>query len=253
MIALAFLLVRSALTVEQLEALTGLHNDTVRSAVKGLASKGLLFKQVGERGRQTWLPAGDTLFSRLAFQNPKTSDSALNVVDVVESKMPLLSDSTTTTTNNQNPKTSDSGLRGEEISNLAALKEAGIVGKKARALAVLPWVTPEYIRAHAEAVRGEFWDNPQGMMIYRIEGEVEAPEIEPTKVYKRVSLDLGKRGKEEIVYTFDVDGEAAAFTGHERGCRCMDCHIHRSRGGDWLCPTCKHFNCECEREESEEP
>ena len=47
MIVLAFLLVRSALTVEQLEALTGLHNDTVTTTVKGRACKGLLDREMG--------------------------------------------------------------------------------------------------------------------------------------------------------------------------------------------------------------
>ena len=197
LIVLAFLLIRSALTIEQLEALTGLHNDTVRSAVKGLAAKGLLYKQVGEHGRATWIPEGGTFFAKLFDQSPKTSDSA-PVVVIVESEERRDLLSATTTTKRQNPKTSDSVASVKELQSIAALKEIGIYGTKARQLAKLEWVNPEYIRAHAEKIKGEMWDNPQGMIIRRIEN--------------------------------DVPVQVAAQVGHGESCHCLKCKIAAVRG-----------------------
>ena len=192
LIVLAFLLIRSALTIEQLEAVTGLHNDTVRAAVKGLAAKGLLYKQVGEHGRATWIPEGGTFFAKLFDQSPKTSDSD-PVIVIVESEERRDLLSPTTTTKKQSPKTSDSGASAKELQSIAALKEIGIYGTKARQLARLEWVNPEYIRAQAEKIKGEIWDNPQGMIIRRIENEV--PVFESVK------------------------------SGHGENCRCLKCKI----------------------------
>ena len=175
MIVLAFLLIRTALTIEDLEAATGLHNDTVRAAVKGLASKDMLFKQTGEHGRVTWLPRGDTFFGRIMHQSPKSSDSGDDdvVVVMVEEKNLL---STSTSIMAQSPKTSDSGLTADDRACQAALADAGIRGKKAKSLIKLPWVTLEYIKAHHQWVQTVPWDNPAGMMVYRIEGEEPAPD-----------------------------------------------------------------------------
>ena len=52
--------------------------------------------------------------------------------------------------------------------------------QKARELAQLEWVTPEYIRAHIEEARKGHWDNPVGMAIYRIEGQMPMPEMKNT-------------------------------------------------------------------------
>lgn len=197
LIVLAFLLIRSALTIEQLEALTGLHNQTVRAAVKGLASKGLLFKQVGEHGRATWLPEGGTFFAKLFDQNTKTSYSD-SVVVIVESEERRDLLSATTTTKNQSTKTSYSGASVDELRNIAALKEIGIYGTKARTLARLEWVNPDYIRAQAEKIKTEPWDNPQGMIIRRIENDV--PVFESVK------------------------------SGHGENCRCIKCKIAAVRG-----------------------
>ena len=84
MIILAFLVVRATMSIEDLENITGLHNDTVRAAVKGLASKGLLYKQTGEHGRTYWLPTSGTFFGMLFDQSPRISDSEAVVVNVVE-------------------------------------------------------------------------------------------------------------------------------------------------------------------------
>jgi len=198
MIVLAFLLVRSSLTVEQLEGLTGLHNDTVRAAVKGLSSKGLLYKQVGEHGRAVWIPAGDTFFGQLfdvrrsfedgETQNPKTSDSGALVVVNVESEESRLNKATTLTNRRQNPKTSDSGgkilsvktiVKAEEDIRecMAVLREAGIYGRKADEIADDWHITAEMIRGHLMWANSEAWDNANGMAIYRLINHVELPEM----------------------------------------------------------------------------
>lgn len=251
LIVLAFLLVRSALSIEQLEILTGLHNDTVRSAVKGLASKGLLYKQVGEHGRVIYLPAGETFFGKLFDQSPKTSDSG-DVVVVVESEESKDLQSTSTTNKLQSPRTSDSGLSADQLLNLAALHDAGIMGRPARRLAALPWVNVEYIRAHAEQVKKEFWDNPQGMMITRIDDEVPAAEFEKKQERYHVrSVDRGKRGVEEFSFAWDIDQEISDYMGHPKGCSCVECSWIITHNGelDSVCPDCKHHECECEETE----
>ena len=187
LVALAYFVIRRAMTIEEIEAATGLHNDTVRSAVKGLAAKGLLHKQVGEHGRQTWLPVADSFFHELSMQNPKTSDSALIVVNVESEESPNLY-STTLTNKRQNPKTSDSGGRvlsvktivksEEEIAEcLRLLNDAGIYGRKADEIAEDWHIKAETIQAHLAWVKTEQWDKPQGMAIYRLLNHVPAPEL----------------------------------------------------------------------------
>lgn len=187
LVALAYFVIRRAMTLEEIESVTGLHNDTVRSAVKGLAAKGLLYKQVGEHGRQVWMPVADTFFHELSLQNPRTSDSALVVVNVEsEESVNLLS--TSTTIKRQNPRTSDSGGRilsvktivkaEEDIAEcLSVLHEAGIFGRKADDIAEDWHITAEMIRAHLLWVKTEDWGNPQGMAIYRLLNHVPAPEL----------------------------------------------------------------------------
>ena len=148
-IFLCYLVVRRSMTVDELQTFTGLSDDAIRPALKSLASKGLLYKQVGEHGRQTWLPVADTFFARI-MQNPLTAEAGAGVVVVVESEESQKLLSTTTTKKPQNPLRAEAGLSADELLNLAALKNAGIVGRKARQLAALPWVTVEYIEAHAE-------------------------------------------------------------------------------------------------------
>jgi len=187
LVALAYFVIRRAMTLEDIEAATGLHNDTVRSAVKGLAAKGLLHKQVGEHGRQVWIPVADTFFYELSLQNPKTSDSALVVVNVESEESKNLY-STLTTNRRQNPRTSDSGrkilsvktiVKAEEDVNecLRLLHDGGIFGSKADQIAEDWHITAEMIRAHLLWVKSEDWDRPQGMAIYRLLNHVPAPDL----------------------------------------------------------------------------
>jgi len=204
-IVLSYLLVRRAMTIEELEAMTGLHNDTVRTAIKGLASKGLVFKQTGEHGRQVWLPKADTLFnvtqspkiSDSEFQNPKKPDSdGLNVV-VIESNLPPLLYNNNNN-KSQNPKKPDSEIR-------SALRAAGIIGRKAALLSACDWITPEYIQAHIRQAQSEGWDNPAGMAIYRMESNLPAPEVAQNEL------------------------------GHPQGCNCPACQALNS----YRCPICR--------------
>ena len=192
MIVLAFLLFQTAMTIEELETVTGLHSDTVRTAVKGLASKGMIYKQTGEHGRATWLPSGDTFFGKLlkndlAFQNPKTSDSDGLIVVNVAIEEEYINKATTLTNRGQNRKNSDSEkiLSVKTINKdeqdvqdcLAELREAGIYGKKADEIAEDWHITVTDIRAHLAWIKTEEWGNPNGMVIYRLLNHVIPPPL----------------------------------------------------------------------------
>lgn len=187
LVILAFLVIRTAMTIEHLQEVTGLNDDTLRSALKGLKGKGLLFMQRGEHGRQTWIPVSGTFFARLFDQNPKTSDSALVVVNVESEESKLLY-STTLTNKAQNPKTSDSDAEPDYWMHLpkpiedirqcmALLRSAGIVGRKAREIAEDHHITADMIKAHLAWVKTEEWQSPTGMVIYRLQNHVEPPEL----------------------------------------------------------------------------
>jgi len=76
---------------------------------------------------------------------------------------------------------------------LAALRAAGIHGQKAEKIAQDHHITVEDIHAHALGVQNELWDNPQGMMIYRLLNHVPPPEMQEN--------------------------------GHVVGCRCEECQL----------------------------
>lgn len=172
-IVLAYLILRRGLTIGELGSVTGLSDDTVRSAVRQLAGKGLLCAQRGARGKETWLPVGDTFFGKLSVQIPNFSDSGQI----------------------QNPKFSDSGssscllkkslpleeeeediaAESEKIRNcLAACDEMGIREPKRSSLSRLAHVTPEMIRAHVEQALAE--GHTLGTAIYRIEHNWALPQ-----------------------------------------------------------------------------
>jgi len=253
-IMMAYLIAREAMTVEELVECTGLSDDVIRPALKYLQGEGHVSRQVLAHGRVTWLPAGDSFLSDLFGQSPRFADST-DVVVVVESEESHNLLSTTTTNMRQSPRFAEPGMSADQLLNLAALKDAGIKGRNARRLAALPWVNVEYINAHAEQVKYEFWDNPQGMMISRIEDE-EQPE-EPAaekRGYHKTTIDRGKRGIETVSFTWDVEQEISDYMGHEKGCRCSECQWIIANQGrlDVVCPDCKHHECECEESEEEE-
>lgn len=201
-----------------------------------------------------------------AFENKKREKrvfpSSVVVVDELFSEVPTITTTTTTTRDEKREKRvfhsqSDSS-QDRDPAEWAALKlaldEYQIIGPKRKALIACEWVSGEYVRAHVKYAKGENanWDNPVGMAINRMLDGLDAPENDNTKkIYKTVTVDNGKRGITTINYTFDVDQAAADFTGHEKGCRCLDCTVYRTAGERALCPNCKRHNCECPEEEGE--
>lgn len=182
LVVLAYLFIQRAMTIEELEQVTGLHNDTVRAALKGLESKGRLYKQTGEHGRQTWLPAGDTFFNLPSFQNPRISDSgATTTTTIVEKKknsekVVAVADQSpkTSDSDGQNPKSSDSvspefqyhSYEASFEKNLNACRKAGIGEPAASRLAALPHVSPAFVAAHIESL---YAGDTIGLAILRIE------------------------------------------------------------------------------------
>jgi hypothetical protein len=193
-IVLLYLALRSALSLAEIEVYTGLSNDSISSAVRGLVGKGWLVEQTGQHGKKYYLPISET-FDRaflgeslfLPGQNPVFPDSAVVVVDesIVES-IPLPLQQQQQQQGRQNPVFPDSGRKKPDTALWSAtyqkseaeveecrkvLDECGIHGRKAARLACLDWVNPEYIRGHVAAVLGEgvAWDNPLGMAITRME------------------------------------------------------------------------------------
>lgn len=165
MIFLAFLLVRHAMTISELSELTGLSDDSIRPAVKSLAAKGLLFKQLGEHGRTTWLPAGDTFFGHI-FQNPQKPDSGtvLSSSSAINQKLlPIVKEQ-----EEEEPESAKTGFC------LKACDEAGIREPKRSKIAHLQHVSPEFISAHV--AQGKAQGVALGTVIFRIENNWEVNE-----------------------------------------------------------------------------
>lgn len=173
MVLLAYLLLRRAMTIDDLVGVTGLSADTVRSAVKQLGAKGLLHVQRGERGRQTWLPVSDTLFGRVFGQIPKISETGLV-------QIPKFSDSGSSSSRKKislplEEEEEEIGSESEKIRNcLRVCAELGIGEPKRSSLSRLPHVTPEMIRAHVEQALAE--GRTLGTAIYRIENNWALPQ-----------------------------------------------------------------------------
>lgn len=231
-VVLAFLLARRALTIEELEEETGLSNDTVRKAVRGLEAKDMIHMQRGERGKQTWLASSETFFDELPVQNPKFSDSGSSS-PLLNSSLPL--------------EEEEEVLRAEsDIFRfcLKACDEVGIREPKRRQIAMLEHVTPDFIRRHAEWALGD--GHVIGTAIFRIINNWPVPEGESGDIVSTV--DRGRRGQETFKIPGDIVDEVAAFTGHRRDCKCMDCTVAKFQGISALCPECRKYRCECEEE-----
>ena len=87
LVVLAYLMIRQAMYISEIESVTGLSNDAASSAVKALMGKGMLVKQTGEHGKASYLPVSDSFFGLLV-------DGAL----FLPGQNPVLPDSATTTT-----------------------------------------------------------------------------------------------------------------------------------------------------------
>jgi len=197
-IILAYLMIQRAMDIDELVSLTGLHNQTVRAALKQLTTRKLLFLQRAAHGREVWLPAGDTLFpyfsvlqlTKFSYSGPVNNNIQSRILDG-ETSSSINSDQLT--------KISYSGKPAEEIQAcLKALHQGGIYAEKAEMLSRLEWVTVEYIQAHIEAVKHEKWDRPLGMAIHRMETNQPVPEI---------SLEAQPEEKQNVWGEFLGDGE----------------------------------------------
>lgn len=99
--------------------------------------------------------------------------------------LPTITTSTTTRgeKDSESPKDSDDTKYPQSTNSarfracIEALREYEVLGRKARELAQLEWVTPEYIRAHMQHAEEEQdrWESPVGMAVYRIQGHAPVP------------------------------------------------------------------------------
>jgi hypothetical protein len=177
-IFLAYLVVRRAMTIKDLQLCTGLSDDALRPALESLAGKGWIFKQVGQHGRVLWVPSGDTFFGRI-FQSPLTADSGAlssSSSNINLKSLPLQQEQQE---EDQNP------LRADSAAVLAALDAAGIREPKRSQLASLEHVTVELISGHV-AVLGE--GGQLGTAIYRIQNNWPVITVRPVATEERFSM-----------------------------------------------------------------
>lgn len=217
MIFLAFCFVRRAMTVDELQVYTGLSDDAIRPALKNLAAKQLLFVQHGERGKQTWLPRGDTFFGReiqipLKAETDPLLSSSSNSKPMVTSYLPQEQE--------EEPESAKSG------NCLAALDAAGIREPKRSKLANLEHVTPELIAAHVAQAKREGLSI--GTAIHRIEFNWD------------VDLLIVRQDKNP--------------NGHDHDCKCFRCRDARNGVAmETHCFKCwKSLDGECTCKESED-
>jgi|WetSurMetagenome_2_1015567.scaffolds.fasta_scaffold04056_8 hypothetical protein len=263
-VVLAFIGVRAAMCIEDLQRETGRSPDALTPAVKALEGKGLLVRQTGAHGKVYYLPSSASfyglfggqipVFAESENQNPGFAESGSVVVAVDQVSLPLQQLTTTTTNKAQTPGKPESAPSEFERENLVAFKDLGIFGKRPREVARLPWVNPDYIRAHVAYARSLEWaTNPEGYALEQMTSEVPAPATPEGKKEKYQVFVPGGKGRldELITYEFDLLGVIADFTGHKRGCNCRDCQMGRALHGqmDLFCSDCKHYYCECPDEE----
>ena len=202
-------------TAQLLKDVTGYSDNTVTDSLHALTSP---TRQIVVRMAGGWRLAQGFQFP-LEIENRNISDfESVNAVNVViEESDRLLED-------NNNSRGENRNISDSHIRNL--LHEVGIQEPMAGRLAKLHWMTREYISAHAEQIKRETWDHPQGMLIHRLQNQYPAPEFKPDH-------------KQEAILI------AASATSHPAGCDCMDCTMVRLGGRNMLCPTCHHYHCEC--------
>lgn len=171
-LALAFLIVKMAMTVEDLRKVTGLNKDTIYDALQAMSGKGMIFMQRGEHGRQTWLPAGGTFFGLAFDQNRKTSDSGSSSSIVISNSLPIEEEQ------EESPESENFRFC------LAACDEVGIRKPKREKIARLEHVTPEFIREHVKTAKAQGF--PIGTAIFRIENNWE---LEDFSAVEAVSVE----------------------------------------------------------------
>jgi hypothetical protein len=230
MIVLTFLIIQRAMTIDELEEVTGLHNDTVRYALKGLKGKGLEMQR-GAHGKQTWLLKSDTLFGLPEMsQSPKFSDSGPTATTIIGRTK--LTDEVIVVARTQSPKFSDSEMayqrrKAEEArqaeedrkyrellerdgipvtKNLAMCKLMGIGEPMASQLSEMKHVTPDFIRDHVKSlIDGE----TLGLAIVRIRSD-ELPRLWLENIPTREEVDAQKLIEKHRLHRINprwIDGE----------------------------------------------
>jgi hypothetical protein len=142
-------------------------------------------------------------------------ESVVDVVIDAQAKNPLSTITTITLTESKNRAERENLLErdfdAQQAACIEALRGYGVFGKKARELARLSWVNPEYIRSHIERARRESWNNPEGMAICRMLEQIDISENEPYENdYRRYAM--GKYAAYVNRDDEDDDEEASAET-----------------------------------------
>lgn len=195
MVVLLYQIFRCAMTVEEMQDRSNLSGDAIRLAIKRMAVKGLIHKQVGEHGRVTWLPLGDTLYSIIGQPAPQ-----------LENQVKALPDSGATTTTTMEERKQDKSkvvVVGGQVkakpdsgivydtpgvtfeANLKTCRDCNIGEPKASKIAAMPWVSPDFVKAHVDSL---YADQLIGLAIIRIEGN-ELPRLWQQDIPSRDDLD----------------------------------------------------------------
>lgn len=218
-VVLTFLALRVALSMKDLRCYTGKSADALTPALDGLEIKGLLVKQVGAHGKPYWMPAGAAFFNALGVAADLEDGSLF-----LPGQIPVFAESGATTTLINN-KHLTSGIVVEAASqnpvfaeSAAACRAVGIGEPKASKLSALPWVTPEFIRAHVAAL-GE--KDVIGLAILRIENN----ETPPVKAAAKTSVTHPN--------------------GHPDYCRCHQCSMNMALvNAMQICAVCWREDCD---------
>ncbi len=175
-IVLAYLVVRRAMTMRELRTYTGLSDDFLRPALDSLVGKQLLCKQVGEHGRATWLPVGDSFFGRIMSQNPLTADSGATTttVKLTDQKNKLKLTAVAANAASQNPLPADSVSDEKQKAIWRICKKIGIGEPTRTRIALETDYPPEYIWAHG--LYGASEGLAIGLIIHRIRSHDWLPE-----------------------------------------------------------------------------
>jgi len=177
-ILLAFLFARRAMDVKEIQSWTNLKRETIYSSMAAL--DGLIVKQTLAHGRDVFLPGGDLLplFQVLISDAPELQESvkrtsgATTTTAIEERKTDRLAvvvdtpqESVKRTSGNKNDVIYETyGVTFEK--NLAACMACNIGEPKASKIANMPWVSPEFIKAHVDSL---YSDQRIGLAIVRIE------------------------------------------------------------------------------------
>jgi hypothetical protein len=167
---------RRQLTISELVSYVGHDDQTVRKAMNQLQLYGLAAQVIGSQ--ETWH------LTDQGYQLPLPMESLCSIGE----KDFLLSTTTTTlsvpSSDSEQSGSSSSSTRGENFSSppadspldaevsaaLCALHRAGIMGRKAVALARLEWVTPRYVMAmHARWQQEGYTSRDTGLLVRYIE------------------------------------------------------------------------------------